>query len=409
MSQIKSIRAIEILDSRGHPTIEVTVFAKGARGTASVPSGASTGDYEALELRDNQQRYFGLGVQKAIHNIHHKISPKLTGIECTRQREIDYLMNELDRTPNKRRLGANAVLAVSLACAAAAADYEKKNLFQYLNSLLPVKRKLVLPRGYFNVINGGKHADNSLSFQEFMIVPRMNSFQDNLRAASEIYHELKTILHNKYGKGSTNVGDEGGFAPKELKKATDALEMLKRAIAKAGYSGKVGIAIDAAASEFYKKGKYLVNGKLLSKYKLLDDYIDLIKKYPIVSIEDPFHQDDFIAFAELTKAVNIQIVSDDLTVTNKDRLEKAIINQSANCLLLKVNQIGTLTEALDAAYLAFNNNWNVMVSHRSGETEDSFIADLAVGLGCGQIKAGAPCRGERTAKYNQLLRIERVL
>src|SRR3989344_270055 len=409
MSQIKAIRAIEILDSRGNPTIEVTVFAKGGRGNASVPSGASTGQHEALELRDHTKRYRGLGVQKAIDNIHYHIAPKLTGTECTRQREVDYLMTELDKTANKRKLGANAILAVSLACAAAAADCENKNLFQYLNSLLPIKKKMVLPRGYFNIINGGQHADNSLSFQEFMIVPRMNLFKENLRAASEIYHKLKEVLHNQYGQGAVNVGDEGGFAPVKLNRAAEALEMLNKAISKAGYAGRVGIAIDAAASEFYKKGKYLVDGKLMAKEKLLAYYLELIKKYPIVSLEDPFHQDDFTAFAELTKAVNIQIVGDDLTVTNKDRLEKAIINKSANCLLLKVNQIGTLTEALDAAYLAFKNDWKVMVSHRSGETEDSFIADLAVGLGCGQIKSGAPCRGERTAKYNQLLRIEKIL
>lgn len=409
MSTITFLHAREILDSRGNPTLEVEVHAGKVVGITSVPSGASTGIHEALELRDGGTRFLGLGVQKAIRNIEKIIAPKLQGINCQAQEKIDRLMLSLDRTKNKSKLGANAILGVSLACAKAAALSQKKELYHYIHELSKVKQKITLPRPFFNVINGGKHADNELSFQEFMIVPRMKSFAENLRVASEVYHVLKKDLHAKYGKGSTNVGDEGGFAPEQLRNAKEALDMLIKAIHDAGYAGKVDLAIDCAASEFYKNGKYTVDRKKLNKEELLNYYLKLIQQYPIISVEDPFQQDDFGTFAALRKRINIHIVGDDLTVTNISRIKTAIKNRSCNCLLLKVNQIGTLTEALDAVRLAYANGWKVMVSHRSGETEDTFIADLAVGIGCGMIKAGAPCRGERIAKYNRLGKIEELL
>ncbi len=409
MPPITNIKAREILDSRGNPTIEVEVHAGNYVGIAAVPSGASTGIHEALELRDGGKRYQGKGVQKAVYNIEKKIFPRLCGIDVRQQQKIDQLMIRQDGTKNKRKLGANAILGVSLACAQAAAASQQKELYQYLHELSNVKIKISLPRPFFNVINGGKHADNELSFQEFMIAPHLKTFSDNLRAGSEIYHTLKKGLHQKYGKGSTNVGDEGGFAPEPLNSASEALDMLMKAIKDAGYLGKVDIAIDGAASEFFKAGKYTIDGKKVNTAKLMNYYLKLIKKYPIISIEDPFQQEDFRSFAELRQKGGIQIVGDDLTVTNLQRIEKAIKEKSCNCLLLKVNQIGTLTEALEAVRLAYANGWKVMVSHRSGETEDTFIADLAVGLGCGMMKAGAPCRGERTAKYNRLLRVEEFM
>jgi enolase len=409
MPRIKKIDAREILDSRGNPTIEVTVYTNTSIGTASVPSGASRGKNEAAELRDGGKRYLGMGVKKAIKNIKTKISPILIGVRCTRQREVDRLMIELDATNNKSRIGANATLAVSLACAKVAAHAKKKHLYEYINTLPYVNGTPSLPRPFFNVINGGKHADNRLSIQEFMVSPNLGTFKQNLQAGSEIYHYLKRDLHKKYGKGTTNVGDEGGFAPEKLHKTEDALNILQKAIKDAGYRGKVGIAIDCAASEFYKSKKYLIDGKKITTEQLHNYYLKLISKYPIISIEDPFHQNDFTAFSNLRRESKIQIVGDDLTVTNTSRVGRAIKRKSCTCLLLKVNQIGTLSEAIDAAKLAKDAGLQVMVSHRSGETEDTFIADLAVGLGGGQIKAGAPCRGERTAKYNQLLRIEEVI
>jgi len=409
MSVITKIQAREILDSRGNPTIEATVFTENSSAMASVPSGASTGSHEAWELRDGDKRFLGKGVKKAIKNIEKKIAPLLSGVDCTRQREIDTLMIEKDGTENKAKLGANAILAVSLACAKAAANEQGKYLYEYINELPQVGMEMKMPRPFMNIINGGKHADNKLSFQEFMIVPKGKNFSENIEIASEIYHKLQKELEKKFGKGSTNVGDEGGFAPLKLNKATQALDILMKTIRDLGYVRKCDLAIDAAASEFYKGGKYQVDGKKMSKEQLLNYYLSLLKKYPLISIEDPFQQNDFESFAKLKQKAGTQIVGDDLTVTNQERITAAIREDSCNCLLLKVNQIGTLTEALDAAKLARENGWQVMVSHRSGETEDTFIADLAVGLGCGQLKAGAPCRGERTAKYNQLLRIEEVI
>ena len=405
--KITNIKAREILDSRGNPTVEVELSTKKHTVTASVPSGASTGTHEVLELRDHQKRFLGKGVKKAISNIENKIAPKIIGKSPTKQQELDQLMIDLDGTANKTKLGANAILAVSLAVAKLAATEKNLPLYKYLAKL--AKTKPSLPKAFFNVINGGKHADNKLSFQEFMIVPQYSNYKKNLQAASEIYHILKKDLHKRYGKGTTNVGDEGGFAPEKLNTAKAALTILQQAIKDAGYKNKVKIAFDAAASEFYKNGKYKVDGKKMSKEKLFTYYLKLIKDHPIISIEDPFEQEDFESFSKLNRQTKIQIVGDDLTVTNINRIQLAINNYSCNCLLLKVNQIGTLTEALQAVKLAYKNNWKVMVSHRSGETEDTFIADLAVALGCGQIKAGAPARGERTAKYNRLLRISEVL
>lgn len=419
MAKIVSITAREILDSRGNPTIEATVVSSKGRGVASVPSGASTGVHEAMELRDGGKRHGGNGVLKAVGHVNTIIARSLKGKDCCDQREIDRLLCLLDGTKSKKRLGANAILAVSLACCRVAADEKKVELFAYLNELVGEKiggkargkRKMVLPRAYFNVVNGGKHADNSLAFQEFMIVPRMKTFSENLRVASEVYHVLKRNLHRTYGSNATNVGDEGGFAP-PMKSIHEALEMLMRAIHDAGYKGKVDLALDCAASEFYdsKSGKYTVDGKKLSKEELLRLYVGLVKKYPLVSIEDAFEQEDFASFALLRSQMGtkVQIVGDDLTVTNVERVGRALERGSISCLLLKVNQIGTVSEALDAAELMFSHGLNVMVSHRSGETMDTFIADLAVALGCGQIKAGAPARGERVAKYNRLMEIELV-
>ncbi|MAG73724.1 phosphopyruvate hydratase [archaeon] len=402
MHKITKITARQILDSRGNPTIEATVYSGKSFASASVPSGASKGVHEAVELRDGGKDFSGLGVKKAIKVIEKKIFPLLKGIDVCKQRTIDLLMINADGTKNKSRFGANSILAVSLACARLAARIKKKELYVYLSSLSKTKYKL--PKPYFNIINGGKHADNKLSFQEFMIVPQYSSVKKNIQAASEIYHLLGLVLHKRFGKGASNIGDEGGFAPVKLNKIIQALDVLVYCIKKSGY--KVKIALDAAASEFFVKGKYLVDGRRMNSKSLLKFYFSLIKNYPIISIEDPFSQEDFASFAKLKALSKIQVVGDDLTVTNVNRIKKAIENDSCNCLLLKVNQIGTLTEALDAAKLAFYNQWKVMVSHRSGETNDSFIADLSVALGCGQIKAGAPARGERVVKYNRLMEIK---
>ncbi|MBT5739502.1 phosphopyruvate hydratase [Candidatus Woesearchaeota archaeon] len=409
MTKITNIKAREILDSRGHPTIEVEMYTKNNMARASVPSGASTGSHEAFELRDHKKRYNGLGVQNVVRNVEKKIFPLLKGHDCTKQRTIDQIMINADKTDNKSKFGANAILAVSLANAKLAALEKQQPLFQHINNLFSNKVKPKMPLAHFNVINGGRHADNKLSFQEFMIVPQLRTFKENLRMASEVYHMLKKDLHKKFGKGATNIGDEGGFAPVKFHKTVEAVRMLQKAIKNSGYKDKVKIALDSAASTCLTKGKYHIDRKKLTKDKLLAYYTELVRRYPsIVSIEDPFDQEDFLSFAALTKKLKIQIVGDDLTVSNVDRIEEAIREKSCNCLLLKVNQIGTLTEALDAANLAYDNNWKVMVSHRSGETTDDFIADLAVGIAA-QIKAGAPCRGERLAKYNQLLRIEEIL
>ncbi|HHI03994.1 MAG TPA: phosphopyruvate hydratase [Candidatus Woesearchaeota archaeon] len=399
------IKAREVLDSRGNPTVEAEIILNNHIIRAIVASGASTGKYEALELRDKDKRYNGKGVLKAVKNVS-RISNALKGINLTKQKEIDEKIIKLDATKNKTKLGANAMLAASMACLRAGALLKKKPLYQYISEISGRKPSIPIP--FCNVINGGKHADNKLKMQEFMIVPiGLKSFSESVMIVSETYHTLKRLVSKKYGM--SGVGDEGGFAPR-INNAFDALELITKAIKKSGHEKNIRIALDPAASEFYKDGKYVIE-KTLTGGEMVDYYAELVKKYPIISIEDPFDQDDFEPYTELTRKIGskIQIVGDDLLVTNTERIRKAVDLKLCNALLLKPNQIGTVTEAIDAANLAFKSGWNVMVSHRSGETEDSFIADLATGLGCGQIKLGAPCRGERTCKYNQLLRIEEQL
>ncbi|MBS3133546.1 phosphopyruvate hydratase [Candidatus Woesearchaeota archaeon] len=404
--KVKGVVAREVLDSRGNPTVECDVFTSSGFGRAAVPSGASTGKFEAVELRDGGKRYNGMGVRSAVKNVNDVIAKKIVGRDCCNQEEIDNLMIEFDGTENKSLLGANAVLAVSLAVARAAASSSKKPLYRYLTGITK-NRKLLLPIPFSNVINGGRHAGGSLKLQEFMLVPeKFSSFAEATAAVAETYHELKKIIARKYGKQSTNVGDEGGFAP-SLKSAEEALELLESAVSISGYEKKISFAIDAAASEFYNNGKDVYElEKAYGSSELIDYYLELIKNHNIISLEDPFHQEDFESFAEITERSSIQVVGDDLLATNPERIKTGVEKKSCNALLLKVNQIGTLTEAVTAAKIAMQSKWNVMVSHRSGETEDSFIADLTVALGCGLIKTGATARGERTAKYNQLLRIE---
>lgn len=404
--KIAKIKAREILDSRGNPTVEAEVYTASGMAFGRVPSGASTGIHEALELRDgDKKRYNGKGVLKAVSNVNTIIATRLRSMDIRNPRAIDDAMLEMDNTPNKSNLGANAILSVSLASANLLAKLERKPLY----SVLGTGRLLPIP--FFNVINGGAHAASKLAIQEFMIAPFGKNFRESLRMGAETYHALKKKLGEKYGRESTNVGDEGGFAPK-INHVEDALRVLVDTIDSLGYSGKIKIGLDAAASEFYHKGSYHIDGRELSATKMVDFYEYMVDNYPIISIEDPFEQDHFIPWKELTDRLakrRIQVVGDDLLCTNPHRINMALERKLCNALLLKVNQIGSLSEAIGAAKLAMKNDWNVMVSHRSGETEDSFIADLAVALGNGQIKTGAPCRSERLAKYNQLLRIEEQL
>ena len=407
---ITNVNAREILDSRGNPTVEAILNAENEWASASVPSGASTGIHEAIELRDKDpKRYLGLGVLKAVQNIKQTIAPKITGFDTRNQRGLDELMIQLDGTTNKSRLGANSILAVSLAAAKLAAKLENKSLYDYLSE----SKGRTLPIPVMNVINGGKHAGTGLKIQEFMIIPAgSKNFKESLRTGTEIYHTLKRVIQAKHGRQSVNVGDEGGFAP-PITKTADALEILIQGITEAGYTpGKdVFVGFDAASSEFYENGNYDIDGETKTAEQLSDFYLGLVEKFPIRYIEDPFQEDDFEHTAQFTKKVGnkLRVVGDDIFVTNVTRLRRGIDLGAANALLLKVNQIGTLTEAIDAAKLAIANDYAVVTSHRSGETEDTTIADLAVALNCGYIKTGAPCRGERTAKYNQLLRIEEQL
>jgi enolase len=407
---ISRIDAREILDSRGNPTVEALVYGSGRVGVAAVPSGASTGKHEALELRDHDpKRYFGAGVQNAVRNIKEIIAPKIVGQDPRNQSMIDRAMIDLDGTPNKAKLGANAVLAVSLATAKLAAALEGKSLFSYLSN----DKGTILPVPVMNIINGGKHAGTGLRIQEFMVIPAgADSFAESLRMGTEIYHTLKRVILTKYGKQSINVGDEGGFAP-PLTSTSEALDTIMLAISESGYSpGKnVYLGFDAASSEFYSSGTYEIDDQTKTADELTEFYIELIKKYPIRYIEDPFEQEDFDHTAKFTQKVGskVQVVGDDIFVTNISRLRRGIQLGAANALLLKVNQIGTLTESIEAARTAMSSQYAVVTSHRSGETEDTTIADLAVALDCGQIKTGAPCRGERTAKYNRLIRIEAEL
>lgn len=406
MSKIKKIKGRQIFDSRGNPTIEVDITLEdGSFGRASVPSGASTGAYEAYELRDGEQTLSGKTVLKAVEGINTEISNVLCGMEASAQEEIDNKMIELDSTNNKSRLGANAILGVSLASSRAQANSEGKHLFEYLNS----SDSYILPVPMMNLINGGAHSNNSLFIQEFMIMPvSAETFNHAIITGSEIFHSLKSLLEND--GFSTNVGDEGGVAP-DLKTSEDALSYLCKAIEKAGYRLEEDIvfALDIAASELYNDGQYfLSNDNASSSDDLIDMWEELTKKYPIFSIEDPLHEDDWDGWVNLNERIGkkTQIVGDDLFVTNPERLKMGIEKNAANSILIKVNQIGTITETLETINIAKNNKYSCVISHRSGETEDTFIADLSVSTNSGQIKTGSMTRSDRVAKYNQLIRIE---
>ena len=401
MSKIIDIKAREILDSRGFPTVEVDVLTlDGGFGRTSIPSGASTGSNEALELRDNDERYLGKGVLTAVNNVNEIIKPKLIGMDVKNQNEIDELMINLDGTDNKSNLGANAILAVSLSCFKAAASEDNLELYEYVGNFRD------LPYPMFNILNGGMHADNMLDFQEFMIIPSQSDFKERIRCASEVFHTLKKIL--KENNLNTNVGDEGGFAP-NLKSNEEALNYIMMAIKQSGYENKVNLALDVAASEFYNKETklYEFSDLKLNVDEMITYYKNLIEKYPIISIEDPLEENDFEGFSKLTKEIGnkVQLVGDDFFTTNKKLLQKGIDNKSGNAILIKFNQIGTVSEALETINLAKKNNYKTIISHRSGETDDTFICDFAVGLGLGQIKTGSVCRIDRISKYNRLLRI----
>jgi enolase len=407
-TKITRVWAREVLDSRGNPTVEAEIQVGNVLVTAIAPSGASTGSHEALELRDGGARYDGKGVTDVVHGIRVHAAPSLVGMDATDQEAIDRRIIEIDGTTNKSRLGANATVALSLAAARAGAEVRGVPLHEHLapgSNLLPVPM--------MNILNGGKHAGSNLRIQEFMVAPAgAPTFAEALRIGTEIYHSLKKQLKEAYGVGAVNIGDEGGFAP-PLDTTEQALEVIMKAIVSAGYQpGKeVYLAIDAAASEFYEGGAYMVDGKRLGPGELMDFYAGLKARYPLISLEDPFMEDDFDTMAIITERMgsDLQLVGDDLFVTNPERLRIGIERKAGNALLLKVNQIGTVTEAMEAAAMAKSSHYAVVVSHRSGESEDTSIADIAVALGCGQIKTGAPARAERTAKYNRLLRIEERL
>ena len=406
--KIKNIKAREILDSRGNPTVEVDVILDNdIMARACVPSGASTGKLEALEMRDNDQtRFNGKGVLNAVKNVNEKIKPVVVGMDVKDQYSIDNAMLELDGTKSKSNLGANAILGVSMACLKAAAKESNMPLYRYVGE----GKTMPIPMMY--ILNGGAHADNRLDFQEFMIIPQRDSVHERIRVGSEVFHALKKVLIEN--KLSTGVGDEGGFAP-DLDSNTEGFELIMKAIKKAGYTpGKdVKLAIDVAASELYSNGKYNLagEGRSLSTNELIDFYEELISKYPIISIEDPVDESDFEGFAKITRKLGdkIQLVGDDLFVTNKECLQKGIDMKAGNAILLKVNQIGTITETLETIKLAKENGYKTIISHRSGETEDTIIADLSVGLDLGQIKTGSMSRTDRICKYNQLMRIEEEL
>ena len=410
MTAIVDITAREILDSRGNPTVEVDVrLESGAFGRAAVPSGASTGAHEAVELRDGGARYSGKGVEKAVRAVNTEIFDALGGLDAEEQNRIDRMMCELDGTPNKSRLGANAILGVSLAIAKSAAQASGLPLYRYVGGV----SAHVLPVPLMNIVNGGVHADNPIDFQEFMIMPvGAPNFHEALRMGSEIFHTLKKALHD--AGHNSNVGDEGGFAP-SLKSADEALSLVMRAIEKAGYQpgSDVTLALDPASTEFFRNGKYVLEGegKALDSSEMVKVYEDLCSRYPIVSIEDGMAEDDWEGWAEITHVLGrkVQLVGDDLFVTNVARLERGVESQIANAILIKVNQIGTLSETLEAVDMAQRAAYRAVMSHRSGETEDATIADLAVATNCGQIKTGSLARSDRLAKYNQLLRIEEEL
>ena len=408
MPIIKEVAAREILDSRGNPTVEVEVkLDNGFIGRAAVPSGASTGAFEAVELRDGGKRYLGKGVEIAVKNINEKISKVVIGLKAEEQRVLDEKMISLDGTKNKSVLGANAILGVSLATARAASLTANQSLFKFLGG----NEAKILPVPMMNILNGGSHADTNVDIQEFMVAPiGADTFKESLRWGAEIYHSLKSVLKKK--GLVTSIGDEGGFAP-NLASNRAALDLILEAVEIAGFKAgsDIALAMDVAATEFYEDGSYNFEGKKLTSDQMISYYSELVSAYPLVSIEDPLDEDDWAGWAKLTSELGqkVQIVGDDLFVTNPERLQRGIDSNTANALLVKVNQIGSLTETIDAVNLAHKNGYRSMMSHRSGETEDTTIADLAVALNCGQIKTGAPARSERVAKYNQLLRIEEEL
>lgn len=417
---VTKVHARYVYDSRGNPTVEVDLTTEKGTFRSIVPSGASTGIHEALELRDDDKsKWLGKGVLKAVANVNEIIGPALvkSSVDVKDQKALDAFLNKLDGTPNKAKLGANAILGVSLAGAKAAAAEKGIPLYQHIAEISGTPKPYVLPVPFQNVLNGGSHAGGALAFQEFMIVPSgAPSFSEALRIGSEVYHTLKSLTKKRYGQSAGNVGDEGGVAP-DISTPKEALDLIVDSIKAAGYEGQVFIALDVASSEFYKDGKYDLDfknpdsdkSKWLSGKQLAELYLQLMKEYPIVSIEDPFAEDDWDAWVHFQSKVDIQIVGDDLTVTNPIRIKTAIEKKACSSLLLKVNQIGTLSESIQAAKDSYAAGWGVMVSHRSGETEDTFIADLSVGLRAGQIKTGAPARSERLAKLNQILRIEEEL
>ena len=410
---IKDIVAREVLDSRGNPTVEVDVILdNGIVGRSIVPSGASTGEREALELRDNDKnRYNGKGVLTAVNNVNNILRNELINFPIDKQKELDYKLIELDNTPNKSKYGANSLLGISMSYLKACALNKKMPLYKYI-SLTFNNGRVSLPRPMMNIINGGAHADNKLDFQEYMIIPNKDTIKERIRVGSEVFHSLKEVLKEK--GLVTSVGDEGGFAP-SLDSNSEGFELIMEAINKAGYiPGKdVFMAIDVAASEFYKDGKYILVGenRVLTTEELINYYVELVNKYPIISIEDPVDENDWEGFKLITEKLGerIQLVGDDLFVTNKECLQKGIDMKAGNAILLKVNQIGTITETLETINLARDNNYKTIISHRSGETEDTIIADLAVGLNLGQIKTGSMSRTDRICKYNQLMRIEEEL
>ncbi|KAJ3495142.1 hypothetical protein NLG97_g3606 [Lecanicillium saksenae] len=419
---ITKVHARSVYDSRGNPTVEVDLVTETGLHRAIVPSGASTGQHEAVELRDGDKaKWAGKGVTQAVANVNTVIGPALIkeNLDVKDQSKVDEFLNSLDGTPNKGKLGANAILGVSLAVAKAGAAEKGVPLYAHISDLAGTKKPYVLPVPFMNVLNGGSHAGGRLAFQEFMIVPsEAPSFTEAMRQGAEVYQKLKALAKKKYGQSAGNVGDEGGVAP-DIQTADEALDLIMESIEQAGYTGKIKIAMDVASSEFYKteEKKYDLDfknpesdpTKWLTYEQLAALYGDLCKKYPIVSIEDPFAEDDWEAWSYFYKTQDIQIVGDDLTVTNPLRIKKAVELKACNALLLKVNQIGTLTESIQAAKDSYADGWGVMVSHRSGETEDVTIADIVVGIRAGEIKTGAPCRSERLAKLNQILRIEEEL
>ena len=410
--KIKNVIGREILDSRGNPTVEVDVILEnGVMGRAAVPSGASTGEREALELRDGGDRFMGKGVLKAVENVNGPLKDLVIGMDASNQKELDYAMINLDGTPTKSKFGANAILGISMAAMKASANEEGKPLYKYVCEKFG-NGKMSLPRPMMNIINGGAHADNKLDFQEYMIIPMADTIHERVRIGAEVFHNLKNVLKSK--GLVTSVGDEGGFAP-DLESNSEGFELIMEAIKKAGYEpGKdVCMAIDVAASEFYKDGKYELvgEGRSLTTEELIEYYEELVSKYPIISIEDAVDENDWDGFNLVTKRIGdkIQLVGDDLFVTNKACLQMGIDHEAGNAILLKVNQIGTITETLETIELARSHNYATVISHRSGETEDTTIADLAVGLNLGQIKTGSMSRTDRICKYNQLMRIEEEL